>query len=80
MPEIDSCLTSSRSIVLSRPQLAGHKRLHSEYNLLGRLKGTSDNRIPFRKRSGDDIRGKAELPAFHDDHIIDPELAAYMSE
>lgn len=73
---------SLRSLASGRPQSAGHRRHHSKHNLLGRLKGSPvhDDSAPFRKSANEELQRKSKLPAFHDDNIIDPELAPYMSE
>lgn len=73
---------SLRSLASGRPQSAGHRRHHSKHNLLGRLKGSpvQDDSAPFRKSANEELQRKSKLPAFHDDNIIDPELAPYMSE
>ncbi|CAK7265455.1 Mitochondrial distribution and morphology protein 12 [Sporothrix epigloea] len=39
-----------------------------------------EDRVPFRKDVADEMDRKSKLPAFHDDNIIDPELAPYMSD
>lgn len=73
---------SLRSLAASRPQSSGHKRHHSKHNLLNRLKGSpvQDDSAPFRKSANEELQRKPKLPAFHDDNIIDPELAPYMSD
>lgn len=73
---------SLRSLAASRPQSSGHRRHHSKHNLLNRLKGSpvQDDSAPFRKSANEELQRKPKLPAFHDDNIIDPELAPYMSD
>ncbi|KAG6041114.1 hypothetical protein E4U41_005985 [Claviceps citrina] len=73
---------SLKSLNLSgRPQSsAGHRRHHSKHGLLGRYKPASEQQAPFRRAIGDESARKSKFPAFHDDNIIDPELADYMSE
>lgn len=73
---------SLRSLASGRPQSSGHRRHHSKHNFLGRLKGSpvQDDSAPFRKSANEELQRKSKLPAFHDDNIIDPELAPYMSE
>ncbi|XP_044719759.1 phosphatidylinositol-4-phosphate 5-Kinase domain-containing protein [Hirsutella rhossiliensis] len=87
---------SLKSLGTARPQSsAGHKRHHSKHGFLGRFKPnppftphpsavlpppTADDRAPFRKGIDDDSVNKSKLPAFHDDNIIDPDLADYMSD
>ncbi|KAF4833217.1 1-phosphatidylinositol 3-phosphate 5-kinase FAB1 [Colletotrichum tropicale] len=81
--------SSSRSLrsltSANRPQSSGHKRHHSKHhnNFLARFKpmpAPDVNSAPFRKGITDEMTKKPKYPAFHDDNIIDPELAAYMSD
>jgi 1-phosphatidylinositol-3-phosphate 5-kinase len=39
-----------------------------------------EDQAPFRKGINDEATKKPKYPAFHDDNIIDPELADYMSD
>lgn len=76
---------SSRSLkslaTSGRPQSsAGHKRHHSKHGFLGRFKAAPEQQAPFRKGADDENFKKPKFPAFHDDNIIDPDLADYMSE
>lgn len=71
---------SLKSLASGRPQSSGHKRHQSKHSFLTRFKSSSEERAPFRRPAGDDLGRKSKLPAFHDDNIIDPELAAYMSD
>lgn len=74
---------SSRSLksLSGRPHSsAGHKRHHSKHGLLSRLKPAPEEPIPFRKGIDDENAKRPKFPAFHDDNIIDPELADYMSD
>ncbi|PMD33709.1 1-phosphatidylinositol-3-phosphate 5-kinase-like protein FAB1 [Hyaloscypha variabilis F] len=76
--------SSSRSLkalsAAGRPPSSGHKRHHSKHNFLGRFKPTAEERAPFHRGVADDLGKKTKLPAFHDDNIIDPDLAPYMSD
>jgi len=76
--------SSSRSLkalsAAGRPPSSGHKRHHSKHNFLGRFKSTAEERAPFHRGVTDDLGKKSRLPAFHDDNIIDPDLAPYMSD
>ncbi len=76
--------SSSRSLkalsAVGRPPSSGHKRHHSKHNFLGRFKATAEERAPFHRGVTDDLAKKSKLPAFHDDNIIDPDLAPYMSD
>ena len=38
----------------------------------------ADDRAPFRTSLNEEMKRKPKFPAFHDDNIIDPELADYM--
>ncbi|KAF4956578.1 hypothetical protein FGADI_3730 [Fusarium gaditjirri] len=75
---------SSRSLksLSARPHSsAGHKRHHSKHaGFLNRFKPASEERAPFRRDIDDENAKKPKFPAFHDDNIIDPELADYMSD
>lgn len=74
---------SSRSLksLNARPHSsAGHKRHHSKHGLLGRFKPAPEDSAPFRRGIDDESAKKPKFPAFHDDNIIDPELADYMSD
>ena len=76
--------SSSRSLkalsAAGRPPSSGHKRHHSKHNFLGRFKPTVEERAPFQRGVTEDLGKKSRLPAFHDDNIIDPDLAPYMSD
>ncbi|CAG8949455.1 hypothetical protein HYFRA_00014228 [Hymenoscyphus fraxineus] len=73
---------SSRSLkpgsVPGRPPSSSHRRHQSKHNFLGRFKATVEERAPFHRGITEDK--KSRLPAFHDDNIIDPDLAPYMSD
>jgi 1-phosphatidylinositol-3-phosphate 5-kinase len=71
---------SLKSLASNRPQSSGHRRQHSKHNLFGRFMGQADDRVPFRSGLNEEMARKPRYPAFHDDNIIDPELAAYMSD
>ncbi|KAH8906114.1 hypothetical protein BR93DRAFT_730274 [Coniochaeta sp. PMI_546] len=71
---------SLKSLASVRPQSSGHKRHQSKHSFLTRFKSPPEERAPFRRPAGDDLGRKSRLPAFHDDNIIDPELAPYMSD
>ncbi|PTB65997.1 1-phosphatidylinositol-3-phosphate 5-kinase [Trichoderma citrinoviride] len=69
---------SLRSLSSVRPQSsAGHKRHHSKHGLLGRIK---PDQAPFRRGIQEEYAKRTKFPAFHDDNIIDPELADFMSD
>ncbi|KAL7793224.1 hypothetical protein V8C37DRAFT_107262 [Trichoderma ceciliae] len=69
---------SLKSLSSVRPHSsAGHKRHHSKHGLLGRIK---PDQAPFRKGIQEENARRTKFPAFHDDNIIDPELADFMSD
>ncbi|RDW73303.1 hypothetical protein BP6252_07210 [Coleophoma cylindrospora] len=76
--------SSARSLkalsAAGRPPSSGHRRHQSKHNFLGRFKTNVDSRAPFHRGMTDDLSKKSRLPAFHDDNIIDPDLAPYMSD
>ncbi|KAI0895972.1 hypothetical protein F4806DRAFT_468767 [Annulohypoxylon nitens] len=75
--------SSSRSLKSSgsaRPQSSGHRRHHSKHNLWNRLKASPEQRAPFRKSAREEAGRKSGLHAFHDDNVIDPDLAPFMSD
>lgn len=71
---------SLRSINSGRPQSSGHRRQPSKHNLWSRLKPPVHERVPFRKSANEEAARRPGLPAFHDDNVIDPDLAQYMSD
>ncbi|RFU81629.1 1-phosphatidylinositol 3-phosphate 5-kinase fab1 [Trichoderma arundinaceum] len=69
---------SLKSLSSGRPHSsAGHKRHLSKHGLLGRIK---PDQAPFRKGIQEENAKRTKFPAFHDDNIIDPELADFMSD
>lgn len=72
--------SSSRSLrsLSGRPRSSSHKRHHSKHQHMRHVK--HDDRAPFHQFLHDDPRSQPNLPAFHHDNIIDPELAAFMSD
>ncbi|KAK0734218.1 hypothetical protein B0T26DRAFT_746159 [Lasiosphaeria miniovina] len=80
MPQLSrpSSSRSLKSLASARPQSSGHRRHHSKH--LTRFKAATEDRAPFRKPVNDDLGKRSKLNAFHDDNIIDPELAAFMSD
>ncbi|KAI2614905.1 hypothetical protein GGR54DRAFT_615312 [Hypoxylon sp. NC1633] len=75
--------SSSRSLksnASGRPQSSGHRRYHSKHNLWSRLKASPEQRAPFRKSAKEEASRKTGLNAFHDDNVIDPDLAPFMSD
>lgn len=78
---------SLKSLAAGRPQSSashghfhGHKRHHSKHGFPGRAKLAPEEQAPFRKGIHEEAAKQPKYPAFHDDNIIDPELADYMSD
>ena len=74
---------SSRSLKSStsmRPHSSSHKRHHSRQQLYRGLRPGSEERAPFHRIPDDLARIEGRLPTFHSDNIIDPDLAAFLSD
>ncbi|KAI1098198.1 hypothetical protein F4804DRAFT_325465 [Jackrogersella minutella] len=71
---------SLKSVTSGRPQSSSHRRYHSKHNLWTRLKASPEQRAPFRKSAKEEAGRKTNLHAFHDDNVIDPDLAPFMSD
>jgi 1-phosphatidylinositol-3-phosphate 5-kinase len=78
---------SLKSLAGGRPQSSvthmqyhGHKRHHSKHGFPARAKAAPEDQAPFRKGIQEEAAKKPNLPVFHDDNIIDPDLADYMSD
>ncbi|KAF2141076.1 uncharacterized protein K452DRAFT_251986 [Aplosporella prunicola CBS 121167] len=71
--------SSSRSLrsLNMRPLSSGHRRHHSRHQ---NMRIHRDERAPFHRHQTEDFDKKRTLPAFHHDSIIDPDLAAFMSD
>ncbi|KAL8753598.1 MAG: hypothetical protein Q9184_005373, partial [Pyrenodesmia sp. 2 TL-2023] len=73
--------SSSRSLKsthLSRPFTPGHRRHNSRHLHQRGFKALPEDSAPFQRNMPEEKRQR--LPAFHDDNIIDPDLAAYLSD
>lgn len=75
-----SSARSLKSLSIGRPQSSGHRRHQSKHNFLGRFRAAAEERAPFHRHVRDEIEQRSRLPTFHDDNIIDPDLAPYMSD
>ena len=75
--------SSSRSLKSSfvgKSYHSGHRRQNSR-NLLQRgFKPVNEDDAPFHQNPADDKARSRRLPTFHDDNIIDPDLAPYLSD
>ncbi|KAL9004562.1 MAG: hypothetical protein Q9188_002632 [Gyalolechia gomerana] len=73
--------SSSRSLKsthLSRPFTPGHRRHNSRHLHQRGFKALPEDSAPFHRNVPEEKRQR--LPAFHDDNIIDPDLAPYLSD
>ena len=75
-----SSARSLKSLSTGRPPSSGHRRHQSKHNFLGRFRAAAEERAPFHRHAGDEVDKRSRLPTFHDDNIIDPDLAPYMSD
>ena len=71
---------SMKSTLGSRPHSMGHKRHHSKHLFTRGLKFGSEERAPFHINPEGTPHDSTRLPAFHSDNVIDPDLAAYLSD
>lgn len=75
--------SSSRSLKSSfanRPYTSGHRRHNSRHQNLRGFKAVGEESAPFHRNPADERVKQGRLPAFHDDNIIDPDLAPYLSD
>lgn len=73
--------SSSRSLKsthLSRPFTPGHRRHNSRHLHQRGFRPLPEDSAPFHRQIPEE-KGQ-RLPAFHDDNIIDPDLAPYLSD
>lgn len=75
--------SSSRSLrtsVSGRPIFSNYKRYHSRYQHLRNFRAPMEEKAPFHGNATDQTRKETRLSAFHNDSIIDPDLAPYLSD
>ncbi|RDI77595.1 hypothetical protein Vi05172_g12430 [Venturia inaequalis] len=75
--------SSSRSLksLSGRPRSSSHKRHNSRYgNQHMKSFKSFDDRAPFQRHDSETSHHGPLLPAFHHDNIIDPDLAAFLSD
>ncbi|GAB7338229.1 hypothetical protein MBLNU457_4564t1 [Dothideomycetes sp. NU457] len=73
--------SSSRSLksLAGRPRSSSHKRHGSRHQGMRNSRHPFEERGPFYQDTGDG-ENRGLLPAFHNDNIIDPDLAPFMSD
>ena len=80
LPRPGSSRSLKSSALSARQFQPTHKRHHSR-NLLQRgLKNFNEEVAPFHRDPENDSTKTRRLPAFHSDNIIDPDLAAFLSD
>ncbi len=75
--------SSSRSLKSSlstRPYSSGHKRHNSRHLNQRGFKALTEDNAPFHQKPAEGKGYHSRLTAFHDDNIIDPDLAPYLSD
>lgn len=75
--------SSSRSLKSSfanKSFSSGHRRFNSRHQYQRSFKPVNEDNAPFHQNTVSDKTDSARLPAFHDDNIIDPDLAPYLSD
>ena len=70
---------SLRSALGSRSQTPSHRRYNSRNQFQRMFKLANEDDAPFHQDSADK-KNPSRLATFHDDNIIDPDLAPYLSE
>ncbi|KAI9825842.1 MAG: 1-phosphatidylinositol-3-phosphate 5-kinase [Thelocarpon impressellum] len=71
---------STKTSMSGRPASTPHGRRRPRHQLSRSFRSIQEDKAPFHRSPADD-RGKGlRLPAFHNDSIIDPDLAPYMSD
>jgi 1-phosphatidylinositol-3-phosphate 5-kinase len=71
--------SSSRSLKASHSIGHSHKRHHSRHQHIRNFKAYHEERAPFQRKIGDSL-SDAKKSNFHQDSIIDPDLAQYLSD
>ena len=75
--------SSSRSLKSSfanKSFSSGHRRFNSRHQFQRNFKAVNEDNAPFHQSPVSDKTSSGRFPAFHDDNIIDPDLAPYLSD
>ncbi len=75
--------SSSRSLKSSfanKSFSSGHRRFNSRHQFQRNFKPVNEDNAPFHQSPASEKTSSGRLPAFHDDNIIDPDLAPYLSD
>ncbi|KAI9682020.1 MAG: 1-phosphatidylinositol-3-phosphate 5-kinase [Caeruleum heppii] len=73
-------IKSQRMSFSSRAMPPSQKRRGTRHQRSRSVKTTHDDQAPFHRNPVEERGNGTRLPAFHNDSIIDPELALYMSD
>ena len=71
---------SLKSAFSNRSQILGHRRTNSRHLTQALFKKGGEDSAPFHQGSPEGKGAADRLSAFHDDNIIDPDLAPYISD
>ena len=69
-----------KSSSLNRPYTAGHRRYNSRHLNQRAFKSVGEESAPFHRNLAEEKGKPSRLRAFHDDNIIDPDLAPFLSD
>ena len=75
--------SSSRSLkssFINKSFSSGHRRFNSRHQFQRNFKPVNEDNAPFHQSPVSDKVNSGRFPAFHDDNIIDPDLAPYLSD
>lgn len=75
--------SSSRSLKSSfanKSFSSGHRRFNSRHQFQRNFKSVNEDNAPFHQSAASDKANPGRFPAFHDDNIIDPDLAPFLSD
>ena len=75
--------SSSRSLkssFVNKSFTSGHRRFNSRHQFQRNFKPVNEDNAPFHQSPLSEKINSGRLPAFHDDNIIDPDLAPYLSD
>ena len=72
--------SSSRSLKASHSIGHSHKRHHPRHQHIRNFKAYHEERAPFQRNVGDSLSRDPKQSNFHQDSIIDPDLAQYLSD
>ena len=75
--------SSSRSLKSSfanKSFSSGHRRFNSRHQFPRSFRPLNEDNAPFHQSAASDKMTSGRYPAFHDDNVIDPDLAPYLSD